>query len=77
MTLKEAPCYSSDGIKWRCRKNGHVKDISIRKYSWFEKSNLTIEKVIELTYWWTTGKRRLKINLGNVYSEIRFQYIAN
>jgi len=56
MSLKEAPTYSSDDLKWRCRKNGHAKDISTRKDSWFENSNLTIEEIIELTYWWTIGK---------------------
>lgn len=48
-------CKSSDGIRWRCQKNGHFIETSIRKGSWFEKSNLTIEEVIEMTYWWTTG----------------------
>ena len=55
MQLKDAQNYSSDGCRWRCRNNGHSKDISIRKDSWFEKSNMTIEEIIELTYYWTTG----------------------
>ena len=56
MQLKDAPNYSSDGCRWRCRKNGHSSEVSLRKGSWFEKSNLTLEEIIELTYWWSTGK---------------------
>lgn len=61
MELKKAPLYSSDGFKWRCQKSDHIKDISMRKGSWFEKSNLTIEEIIELTYWWTTGTEQKQI----------------
>lgn len=55
---------NSDGLVWRCQKNNHSTEKSIRKGSWFENSNLTIEEVIELTYWWSTGEclilRKLK-----------------
>lgn len=60
--LKHAPLYSSDGLKWRCQRNGHTKDVSIRKDSWFEGSNLTIQELIELTYLWTTGMEQKLIN---------------
>ncbi len=49
----------SDGFKWECRRqiNGkrHRVEISIRKDSWFEKSNLTLEEIVKLTYWWCRG----------------------
>lgn len=46
---------SSDGMAWRCQKKGHYVETSIRKDSWFESSNMTLEEIIELTYWWSTG----------------------
>jgi len=46
---------SSDGLRWRCRKKDHEQEQSLRKGSWLEKSNLTMEEVIELTYWWAVG----------------------
>ena len=55
MLLKFSNTFSSDGCKWRCQKGNHTKDVSIRKKSWFEKSNMTIEEILELTYWWSTG----------------------
>ena len=46
----------SDGCKWECRRqvNGkrHKVEFSIRKGSWFEGSNLTLEEILKLTYWW-------------------------
>ena len=46
----------SDGCKWECKKqvNGkrHKVEFSIRKDSWFEASNLTLEEILKLTYWW-------------------------
>ena len=49
----------SDGFKWECRRqiNGkrHRVEISIRKDSWFEKSNLTLVEIVKLTYWWCRG----------------------
>ena len=62
----------SDGYRWECRKraNGkrHKSNVSIRKGSWFENSNLTVEEVLKFTYWWTEGltqeqiKKQLHIN---------------
>lgn len=56
-SMKWTKCnsYSSDQYKWRCQKSNHVKDISIRHSSWFSNSNMTIEEILEFTYWWTTG----------------------
>ena len=48
-----------DGLKWVCRKNKgtdrHRRECSIRKDSWFEKSNLTIPETLKFTYWWCMG----------------------
>ena len=50
----------SDGLIWRCQKNNHGVEQSIRNDSWCSKSNLRIEEIIELTYWWSTGKCLMK-----------------
>ncbi len=46
----------SDGCKWECRRQvkgkRHKVELSIRKGSWFEGSNLTLEEILKLTYWW-------------------------
>ena len=46
----------SDGYKWECRRQEagkrHKTEVSIRQGSWFEKSNMTIEEILKLTYWW-------------------------
>lgn len=55
--------YSSDGVAWQCSNKKH-SDISLRKGSWFEKSNLTLEEIIELTYWWSTGNVVFKTTLS-------------
>jgi len=51
----------SDGYVWECRKqsNGkwHSCERSIIEGSWFEKANLTIEKVLKFTYWWCQDLR--------------------
>ena len=55
----------SDGLKWRCRKgkgrNKHVKEVSLRKGSWFEQSNFTLEEITEYTYLWTQGMEQKQI----------------
>ena len=46
----------SDLFKWECRSQEkgkrHKAEISIRKGSWFEKSKMTLEEILKLTYWW-------------------------
>ena len=46
----------SDLFKWKCRRQekgkSHKAEISIRKGSWFEKSKITLEEILKLTYWW-------------------------
>ena len=49
----------SDGYMWECRRQVNNKQhrcsLSIRKGGWFEESNMTLEEVIQFTYWWTEG----------------------
>jgi hypothetical protein len=51
------PNERSDSFKWECRRQmnrkQHRVEISIRKDSWFETSNLA--EIVELTYWWCRG----------------------
>ena len=48
---------SSDAVVWRCRRRimkvRHQVERSIRKGTWFENSNLTLEEILKLTYLWT------------------------
>ena len=41
-------------------------EISIRKGSWFEKSKMTLEEVLKLTYWWCQDldQAQIKHELG-------------
>ena len=34
------------------KRKRHKPEMTIRKDSWFEKSNLSLEEVFKLTYWW-------------------------
>ena len=56
----------SDGYKWECRKRAnnkrHKSTVSIRKGSWFEQSNLTLEEIIKFTDWWSEGMTQGQIN---------------
>ena len=54
----------SDGFEYECRGKTvkrHRVEISIRQGSWFEKSNLTHEEILKLTYWWTVGLKESQI----------------
>ncbi|XP_028412951.1 uncharacterized protein LOC114535832 [Dendronephthya gigantea] len=46
----------SDGCKCECRRQSegkrHKVELAIRKGSWFEGSNLTLEEILKLKYWW-------------------------
>ena len=55
-----------DGLTWRCRKVHKITDgrktfttkevkVSIRQNSWIEDSNLSLEAIVELLYWWSQG----------------------
>ena len=54
----------ADGLTWRCRKTHKIQDgektfttkevkVSIRQNSWIEDSNLSLENIVELLYWWS------------------------
>ena len=46
----------SDGLRWECRRQvnnkRHKVEISLRKGSWFEHSNMMMEEILKFTYWW-------------------------
>lgn len=60
----------SDGLKWECRKQEkgkrHKVEASIRKDSWFQKSNLTLEEQLKITYWWCCelNQKQIRHELG-------------
>ena len=60
----------SDLFRWECRKQEkgkrHKAEISIRKGSWFEKSKMTLEEIVKLTYWWCQDldQSQIKHELG-------------
>jgi transposase-like protein len=49
----------SDGYKFECRGTKSIKrhriEKSIRENTWFDKTNLTLEEVVQFTYWWSNG----------------------
>ena len=55
----------SDRYKWECRRQiggkRHKVEMSIRKGSWFENSNLSLEEVLKLTYWWCRDVKQEEI----------------
>lgn len=56
--MKEVECKDrSDRKKWQCQAqvNGkrHKVEASVRADRCFEKSNLTLAEMVQITYWWT------------------------
>ena len=45
-----------DGFKWECRRRinskRHQVERSVRAGSWFAQSKMTLEEMLEYTYWW-------------------------
>ena len=68
ITLKKDSSYGREGYVWRCTIKQCGYKISVRAGSWFENSNLTLQQVLKLTYYWVyktrqdTVRRELKIN---------------
>lgn len=60
----------SDGLKWECKRQENGKrykaEISIRNGSWFDKSQMTLEEILKLTYWWCQelDQAQIKHELG-------------
>ena len=52
LRLQTDKSFSQDGIYWRCNNSSCRKKISIRKNSWFEKSHMSLESILKLTYYW-------------------------
>ena len=44
----------------------HNAELSIRKGSWFEHSNMTLEEILKFTYWWSQdlNQNQIKHELG-------------
>ena len=54
----------SDGFRYECRSKTvkrHQKECSIQTNTWFEQSNLALEEILKLTYWWTAGVKENQI----------------
>ena len=57
-------------MKWECRKEGNGKkhrvEVSTRKGSWFDNSKITLEEILNLTYWWyqDLDQAQIKHELG-------------
>ena len=55
----------SDGYKYECPRGQGAKryrvEQSIRHGSWFEKSNLTLQEIIKITFWWCADLRENQI----------------
>ena len=60
----------SDLFKLECRRQEKSKrrkaEISIWKEGWFEKSKMTLEEILKLTYWWCQDlyQAQIKHELG-------------
>ena len=54
-----------DGYKWECRTQisgkSHKVELSTRKASWFDNSNLSLEEILRLTYWWCRDMKHEQI----------------
>ena len=56
----------SDGYKWECRRleagKRHKTEVLIRQGSWFEKSNMTIDEILKIMYWWCCDVKQEQIH---------------
>ena len=50
--LRKDTSFSRDCYVWRCSNKKCHKKVSIRKGSWFENHNLTLEQILYVTYFW-------------------------
>ena len=49
----------------------HQETISIRHKSWFAGSNMTLEEIVQLTYWWAQGVKQKQLR-----KEVIFFFVA-
>ena len=52
LMAKERSCPMCAGEMSLTRCEDRSAEVSIRKGSWFEKSKMTLEEILKLTYWW-------------------------
>ncbi len=38
------------------KKERHKKQMSIRKESWLEQSNMTMEEILKFSFWWSQAQ---------------------
>ena len=50
--LRKDTSFSRDCYVWRCSNKKCHKNVLIRKGSWFENQNLTLEQILYVTYFW-------------------------
>lgn len=50
--LRKDPTFSRDIYHWKCSNKSCSKKVSLRHNSWFSNSNLTLENILLITYFW-------------------------
>ena len=70
--LRKDSSFSTDQCCWRCSHKTCGKKVSIRQGSWFSNSNLTLETIGLLTYFWVyrTEQEFVKHELGISHTTI-------
>jgi hypothetical protein len=64
--MKPVECTDrSDGYEWECPRQISGKrlkvELSTRKGSWFDNSNLSLEEILKLMYWWCRDMKQEQI----------------
>ena len=52
LCIRSDQSFSKDKVCWRSSNGKCTKKLSIREGSWFSKSNLLLEQIVKLTYYW-------------------------
>ena len=72
--LRKDFSFSTDQCCWRCSNKACGKKVSIRQGSWFSNSNLTLQTIVLLTYFWPwvyrTEQEFVKHELGISHTTI-------
>ena len=74
MFIRKDKSFRNDGCVWRClSKDCHMK-VSIQRGSWFAKSNLSIDVIHKMTYYWvyncTNEYVREELRLGSKHTVV-------